>query len=53
MIDRNHPLPITHQAKALGIARATVYSQPRPVPDRDLDLMERIDKLNLFMRNKT
>ncbi len=49
MIDRNHPLPITHQAKALRIARSTVYSQPRPVSDRDLDLMERIDKLNLEM----
>jgi len=49
MIDRNHRLPITRQAKALGIARSTVYSQPRPVSDRDLDLMERIDKLNLEM----
>ena len=49
MIDRNHSLPITRQAKALGIARSTVYSQPRPVSDRDLDLMERIDKLNLEM----
>jgi len=49
MIDRNHPLPITRQAKALGIARSTVYSQPKPVSDRDLDLMEHIDKLNLEM----
>ena len=37
MIDRSHPLPITRQAKALGLARATVYALPRPVSDRDLD----------------
>jgi putative transposase len=49
MIDRTHPLPITHQAKALGIARSTVYAQPRPVSERDLDLMQRIDRLHLEM----
>ena len=49
MIDRTHPLPITRQAKALGIARSTVYAQPRPVSERDLHLMELIDKLNLEM----
>ena len=49
MIDRNHPLPITRQAKALGVARSTVYAVPRPVSDRDLDLMQRIDRLHLEM----
>ena len=49
MIDRTHPLPITHQAKALGIARSTVYALPRPIPERDLDLMDRIDRLHLEM----
>jgi len=49
MIDRNHPLPITRQAKALGIARSTVYAQPRPVSDRDLELMRLIDRFHLEM----
>ena len=49
MIDRNHPLPITRQAKALGVARSTVYALPRPVSDRALDLMKRIDRLHLEM----
>ena len=49
MIDRTHSLPITRQADALGIARSTVYAEPRPVSDRDLDLMKRIDRLHLEM----
>ena len=49
MIDRSHPLPITHQTEALGMARSTVYALPRPIPDRDLDLMKRIDRLHLEM----
>ena len=49
MIDRTHPLPITRQAEVLGIARSTVYALPRPVSDRDLELMKRIDRLHLEM----
>ena len=49
MIDRTHPLPITRQAEALGMARSTVYTLPRPISDRDLDLMKRIDRLHLEM----
>jgi len=49
MIDRNHPLPITRQAKTLGIARSTVYALPRPVSDRDLELMKLIDRFHLEM----
>ena len=49
MIDRTHPLPITRQAEALGMARSTVYALPRPISDRDLDLMKRIDRLHLEM----
>jgi putative transposase len=49
MIDRRHPLPITRQAEALGMARSTVYALPRPVSERDLDLMKRIDRLHLEM----
>ena len=32
MIDREHDLPITKQAKTLGISRRSVYYLPRPVP---------------------
>jgi len=49
MIDRNHPLPIIRQAKALDIARSTVYAMPRPVSERDLELMRHIDRLHLEM----
>jgi putative transposase len=47
MIDRQHDLPITRQAKALGLARSSVYYLPRPVPPADLALMRQIDKLHL------
>jgi transposase len=47
MIDRSHDLPITKQAKALGINRGSVYSLPRPVPAADLAIMRRIDELHL------
>ena len=49
MIDRSHPLPVTRQAEALGMARSTVYALPTPASDRDLDLMKRIDRLHLEM----
>jgi putative transposase len=49
MIDRTHPLPITRQAQALGIARSTVYALPRPVSERDQQLMKRMDRLHLEM----
>lgn len=47
MIDRNHPLPISKQAKAVGISRGSVYYLPRPVSDVDLALMRQIDQLHL------
>lgn len=47
MIDRDHDLPITRQAKLLNISRGSVYSLPRPVSDADLALMRRIDELHL------
>ena len=49
MIDRIHPLPITRQAQALGISRSTVYALPRPISERDQQLMKRIDRLHLEM----
>ena len=47
MIDREHDLPITNQAKALNISRGSVYYLPRPVPDADLAIMRRLDRLHL------
>jgi putative transposase len=47
MIDREHDLPITKQAEVLSISRGSVYYLPRPVPERDLALMRRIDELHL------
>ena len=49
MINRNHRLPSTRQAKVLGVARSTVYALPRPVSDRDLELIKQIDRLHLEM----
>jgi putative transposase len=46
MIDREHDLPITKQAKALGISRGSVYYLPRPVPAADLAVMRRMDELH-------
>ena len=37
MIDRDHDLPIARQAKALGVARGSVYYKPRPVSAGDLE----------------
>ena len=47
MIDRSHELPLTRQAKALGISRGSVYYLARPSSDADLALMRRIDELHL------
>jgi putative transposase len=47
MIDRDHDLPLARQAKALGLARSTVYYMPRPVSAEDLTLMRRLDELHL------
>jgi len=45
MIDREHGLPVTQQAKVLNISRGSVYYLPRPVPPRDLILMRRMGTL--------
>jgi putative transposase len=47
MIDRKHDLPIARQAAALNISRGSVYYLPRPVPDADLAIMRRLDRLHL------
>ena len=47
MIDRAHDLPIARQAEALNISRGSVYYLPRPVPESDLAIMRRLDRLHL------
>ena len=47
MIDRDHKLPISRQAKLLGISRGTVYYRPKPISPRNQMLMNRIDRLHL------
>ena len=47
MIDRRHELPIVKQAEVLSISRGTVYYLPRPVPEADLAIMRRLDRLHL------
>jgi putative transposase len=47
MIDREHELSITRQAKLLGISRGTVYYLPQPVSPADLALMRELDELHL------
>ena len=47
MIDRDHELSITRQAKLLNISRGTVYYLPQPTSSADLALMRRIDQLHL------
>ena len=47
MIDREHDLSITRQAEVLRISRGSVYYLPRPVPDADLAIMRRLDRLHL------
>ena len=47
MIDREHDLPLVRQAAVLGLARSSVYYQPRPASAEDLAIMRRIDQLHL------
>jgi putative transposase len=45
-LDRSHPgLSIRQQCAMLGVARSSVYRQPQPVNDNDLEAMRRIDAL--------
>jgi putative transposase len=38
---------VKRQAQLLGLSRSSVYYAPRPLPERDLRLMRRIDELHL------
>ena len=47
MIDRAHGLPLTQQARLLGLSRGSLYYRPCPVSAEDLAVMRRIDELHL------
>lgn len=47
MIDRDHALTISQQAKLLNISRGTAYYQGQDVSAADLALMRRMDELHL------
>lgn len=47
MIDRTDPLPVTKQAKLLGVSRSGIYYLPTPISAIDQQIMVRIDRLHL------
>jgi putative transposase len=47
MIEREHELSLTRQAELLDLSRASLYYEPVPTSDEDLELMRRIDALHL------
>jgi hypothetical protein len=44
-IIRGYELALGKQAEVLNASRGSIYYTPRPVPERDLLLMRRIDEL--------
>ncbi|HUA24329.1 MAG TPA: IS3 family transposase [Steroidobacteraceae bacterium] len=47
MIDRGTALSVKRQCELLDLNRTGVYYTPRPVPEKDLKVMRRIDELHL------
>ena len=47
MIIRKHNLPLVQQCRALKIHRTTIYREPKPVNQDQLDLMKLIDTIQL------
>ena len=45
MIGREHELPLTRQAEVLKLSRSSLYYRARPVSQRALAVMRRIDEL--------
>jgi len=40
-------VPVKRQAQLLQLSRSSVYYEPRPISQRDLMLMRRLDELHL------
>ncbi len=47
MIERGSEVTVKRQAELLELGRSSVYYTPRPLSERDLKLMRRIDELHL------
>jgi len=47
MIEHGAEVSVTRQAELLELSRSSVYYTPRPISERDLALMRRIDELHL------
>jgi putative transposase len=47
MIERDGEISVKRQAQLLDLSRSSVYYVPRPLPERDLRLMRRLDELHL------
>lgn len=47
MIDRRHALPVSQQAKLVGIARSSAYYRPQPVSETEVLLIRRIEELHM------
>jgi putative transposase len=47
MMNRDHPLSLVKQCRALALARSGIYYQPQPESDTDLKLMRLIDEIHL------
>jgi putative transposase len=47
MIERGVAMTVSRQAQLLALSRANAYYRPKPVSERDLLLMRRIDELHL------
>jgi putative transposase len=47
MIERGAEVPVKRQAQLLQLSRSSVYYEPRPISQRDLMLMRRLDELHL------
>jgi putative transposase len=47
MVDRKDPVPVTRQCALLELPRSTFYHIPKPVTDKELELMALIDRCHL------
>jgi putative transposase len=47
MIDKDHPLPVTHQARLLDLSRSSVYYNPVPMPLSELVIMAAMDEIHM------
>jgi len=47
MIDKEHALPIMRQCKILDLSRSSLYYQPMPLSEDELNMMSLIDEIHL------